>query len=63
MDFSLQPSFCGAGNSGLSPQLPSAICNLPMKIVLDKIWREADSANQSGNPGFRMSFVSRVSFF
>jgi len=25
----------GAGNSGLSPQLPSAICNLPMKIVLD----------------------------
>ena len=36
-------------DSGLSPQLPSAICNLPMKIVLDKIWRQADSAIQSEN--------------
>jgi hypothetical protein len=31
-------------NFGLSPQLPSAICHLPMKIVLDKIWRQADLA-------------------
>lgn len=46
-DFSLQLSafglrVAGAGNSGLSPQLPSAICHLPMKIVLDNIWRQAD---------------------
>jgi hypothetical protein len=27
----------------------TVICHLPMKIVLDKIWRQADSANQSGS--------------
>jgi len=26
--------------------LPSAICHLPMNIVFDKIWRQADSKNR-----------------